>query len=506
MFGRILKAARRPGAIGAVHGVAPIQAFPEKADRNDEEKASDTPFFQNQEKSRLLDRWLDKVVRASGSEIVFYGILAALLVWALLGIPFGRTENWQVIISDVQAIFSYAYDSLLVRQQINMYDREMMVAAQMQSRIRSHLRMLSKAQDELIREQKTALSNPCNQELLVKLENYDDDKQVLLPPEGRFSRFITTVSHILGHIVLAGVFWIAIFVWLGIGPLFSFSDSWQLYMNSATSAWMVLYFTFLANIRERHNTHERKCLTSLFAIDCSLEAHLRVLTQDRESNPEVVLTAPKVNKLQRAIFYYADFVGTLVGIGIFVTVMITWLAVGPVFHFSSNWWLFIGTYAGLIGMHDGFVLRNMQARFSSYVENEMDVLHQLDKDVFQRIGLTLPPLKQADRQFTLSERVSIVVDKCNAMDTDRPTLVQRSSSIIESFLMMILVTGHNLNDDRKRSELQTLYGRRILLLRYARYMAHRRADKMMDTPDMELKELPVIKTTLETASDDQIQY
>lgn len=486
-----MKAARKPGAMGAVQGEAPLQSFPEEASYEDKEKALDPFSVLFEEKSRLLDRWLDKIVQASGSETVFYGIMIALLTWALLGIPFGRTENWQVIISDVQAIFSYAFDSLLVRQQTNMYEREMHVAAQMQSRIRSHLRMLSKAEDKLSPEQKTRLAAICNQEAVESAEN--GDCQLLLPTEGRFGWFITKVSHILGHIVVAGVFWIAVIVWLGIGPLFSFSDSWELYMNSASSAWMVLYFAFLANIRERHTGHERKCLTSLFAVDCSLEARLRVLTNDKESNPQVVLSAPKVNKLQRAIFYYADFVGTLVGIGILLTVMITWLAVGPVFHFSANWWLLIGTYAGLIGMHDGFVLRNMQARLYSYVEKEMNVLHQVDKEIFQRAGLTLPPDTYAERRFSLSERVSMVVDKISAHEltvvagvlTIIGLIVGASAmkwtltgqllcnvppSIIESFLMMILVTGHNLNDDKKRSELQVLYERRKRLLRYVHHM------------------------------------
>lgn len=514
MFQRVLEAARKPGALSAVRGVAPTQRFSEKADCTDEEAFVMSSFL-TQEKGRLLDRWLDKIVRASGSEFVFFGIMAALLVWALLGIPFGRTENWQVIISDVQAIFSYAFDSLLVRQQMNMYDREMMVAAEMQSRVRSHLRMLSKAGAGLTQDQNTALLALCNQDTAI---TNDHDKK-LLPAEGRFGQSITLISHILGHIVVASLFWVAVFAWIGIGPMFNFSDSWQLYMNSASSAWMVLYFAFLANIRERHSTHDKKCLDSLFVVDSSLEARLRALTADQESNAEVVLSAPKVNKLQRAIFYYADFVGTLVGIGILLTVMITWLATGPVFRFSSNWWLFIGTYAGLIGMHDGFVLRNMQARLTSYVEHEMDVLHQVDKQIFERTGL--PFLESTtERHLTISERVSILVDKVSSHEitvlmgvlTIIGLLVGASAqkwtltgqllcnvppSIIESFLMMILVTGHNLNDDRKRLELQALYERRVRLLRYAQHIRQFQVQPMVAP---ESKEFSATVRLFETAA------
>jgi low-affinity ferrous iron transport protein len=56
------------------------------------------------------------VVKFSGSEFVFLSIMAALLTWALMGIKFGNSENWQVVISDVQAIFTYVFDSFLMRQ------------------------------------------------------------------------------------------------------------------------------------------------------------------------------------------------------------------------------------------------------------------------------------------------------------------------------------------------------------------------------------------------------
>jgi hypothetical protein len=58
-------------------------------------------------KARLLDRWLDKAVEASGSEFVYFTIIIALLTWAFLGIPFGRSNTWQVAISDAQAIVQY---------------------------------------------------------------------------------------------------------------------------------------------------------------------------------------------------------------------------------------------------------------------------------------------------------------------------------------------------------------------------------------------------------------
>jgi low-affinity ferrous iron transport protein len=42
------------------------------------------------------------------------------------------------------------------------------------------------------------------------------------------------------------------------------------------------------------------------------------------------------------------------------------VAIGPALSFDSNWWLLIGTYAGLIGMNDGFVLRNVHNVLHGY--------------------------------------------------------------------------------------------------------------------------------------------
>jgi low-affinity ferrous iron transport protein len=489
MFKRMFETLRQPGVKGAIQGFAPTQRVSkdlEQADSSDVEGQANG--FWVTEKSRVLDRWLDGIVRASGSEIVFFSVLTGLAVWALLGIRFGRNETWQVIISDIQAILSYAFDSLLMRQQTNMYDREILVAVQMQSRIKSHVRMLSKLSGELSSQEKTDIVNIC--ERADPVEGQDDDN--MLPSEGKFGQFITAVSHAIGHLIPVGLFWVGVVVWIGIGPLFDWSDMWQLYMNSASSALMVLYFAFLANVRERHSYHAKRCLDTLFNTDSTLELRLRDLTGDLENNPLVIIPPPKVGRLQRVIFYYAEFVSTLVGIAILLTVMIAWVATGPVFRFSSNWWLFIGTYAGLVGMNDGFVLRNMQSRLSLYVEKEMSIVEQEDQKIFQFLGLSAAPnpaIISEERKPSTSEYASLIVEKVSAHEltvaagflTIIGLLVGASAmkwsltgqllcnvppSLIESFFMMILVTGHNLNDDKKRVQLQVLYERRWRLLRY----------------------------------------
>jgi low-affinity ferrous iron transport protein len=519
MFKRILDILRQPGVKGAVQGVAPTHCVSKNRDQADirDDEENKVAGFLEIEKPRVLDRWLDRIVRSSGSEPVFFSILAGLAVWALLGIRFGSSETWQVIISDVQAILSYVFDSLLVRQQMNMYDREMAVAAQIQSRLKSHIRMLSKVSSTLTSEDKIHIVSLCEQEAPIDVQN-----NKLLPSEGKFGQFITTVSHVIGHLMLVGLFWTGVFIWIGIGSLFNWSDTWQLYMNSASSALMVLYFAFLANIRERHSAHAKRCLDILFDADSILELRLRDLTDDAENNPSVIIPAPKVGRLQRTIFYYADFVGTLVGIAILITVMIAWIATGPVFRFSSSWWLFIGTYAGLVGMNDGFVLRNMQSRLSSYVEKEMSIVEQKDEEIVQSLGLAAPFSTISERKLSATERVSLVVEKVSAHEltvaagvlTIVGLLIGASAmkwsltgqllcnvppSLIESFFMMILVTGHNLNDDKKRAELQRLYESRLRLLRYVHLVKTFRTHSI---PTFEEKKAAVDTTFLSTVKRD----
>lgn len=102
--------------------------------------------YVDKQKDERLDRWLDWVVWASGSEPVFLFIVAGLLVWALVGIKYGQTDSWAVMISDIQAILSYLLDSLLVRQQLNGYDKMIRLTASLPSRNASHQRMLRSVQ------------------------------------------------------------------------------------------------------------------------------------------------------------------------------------------------------------------------------------------------------------------------------------------------------------------------------------------------------------------------
>src|SRR2546430_14807906 len=121
---------------------------------------------------------------------MFFTIIVALLTWAFLGIPFGQSNDWQIVISDAQAIVNMTFDALLMRQQLNSYDSLMFVTACLRSRISSNKRMLR----ALIGSGKYEKVKPTQFHKLQQTEFASE-----LPVENWLGRISTAVSGFLGH-------------------------------------------------------------------------------------------------------------------------------------------------------------------------------------------------------------------------------------------------------------------------------------------------------------------
>jgi low-affinity ferrous iron transport protein len=480
---RIFKALSTPGARYAVEYAAPTQVVMNAVEYMTDEtvhvSVENVNTYTVTTKARLFDRWLDKVVEWSGSEFIFFTIMAALLTWAFLGIPFGQLNDWQVGISDAQAIINMVFDAFLMRQQLNSYDSLVIVSACLRSRTISTKRMLR----GLIDSGKHEMVNPTQ---FLDLQQTEFASE--LPAENLLGRISTKVSDFLGHIATVIGFWVCIFIWIGFGPYCDWSNTWQLYINSATSALMVFILAFLANIRERHSNYMTKCLESIYEVDAALELRLRTATSDSIENRPVVIPAPKRGRIQRGIDYYADLVGTLLGIAILFFVIIIWVVIGPAMSFNSNWWLLIGTYAGLIGMNDGFVLRNVHNVLGGYENAEFVQLAYDDMEMLALIGVTqLNEGRVADNSPSCRISMSVgnfcsheltvilggvmivaLIIGASAMgwSVTGQLLCNVPPSIIESFFMMILITGHNVEDAKRRVDLHNVYLRRLKLISY----------------------------------------
>lgn len=428
-------------------------------------------------KVSMMNRWLNAMVRFSGSQAVFFGILIILLTWAFLGIPFGTATNWQVGISDGQAILNLVFDSFLMRQQFIEYEHFLMVSCCLRSRAISHQRMLR---------QLAEAGKYRKLEAMATLNIEQTEFASELPPENLLGRICTSVSNFLGHIITAIGFWVGIFIWIGFGASLGWSSTWLFYMNSATSALMVFILAFLANIRERHSKYTAKCLESIHAADTALELRLRAITEDTIENPSISIAAPPVSRVQRGINFYADLVGTLLGIALLCLVLLIWLFLGPAMSFDPNWWLLIGTYAGLIGMNDGFVLQNVNNQIAIHVDAECQQQFFNDADLLALIGVTQLEQEQvADKSFSCristvmghicSHQWTVVVGALSIVglivgatgmgwSVTGQLLCNVPPSIIESFFTMILITGHNIGYARRRVDLHNIYLRRLRII------------------------------------------
>lgn len=485
---RFLRAMRQPGAQKTIESAAPTQTVTrdigqlEKSEGLEKATVHNFDTYIAVRKPRLLDRWLDDVVRFSGSQFTFFAILSGLLAWAFLGIPFGQSPDWQIVISDVQAILNMVFDSFLMRQQLNTYHELLIVSSCLRSRAASNKKMLSKLVEAKDKE-------------MIKAQLYELMQTELtsdLPSENWLGRICTSVSSFLGHIATIVGFWVCIFVWIGLGPYCGWSNRWQLYINSATSALMLFLLAFLANIRERHNDHAARCLTSIYKADAAFELKLRAATDYVVPNDSVLVPAPQVGKVQRAINYYADLVGTLIGIAILMAVMVIWVLVGPAMKFDSNWWLLIGTYAGLVGMNDGFVLRNVYNKQQEHEDAQFDEMIRDDLDMLTVLGMEQPAGEQVTT-FSITGRISIAVGKfcsheytivvgvvfilglvvgASAMgwSLTGQLLCNIPPSIVESFFTMILITGHNVGEAKRRVDLHNIYLRRLQLVTFVEKM------------------------------------
>jgi len=382
-------------------------------------------------------------------------------------------------ISDAQAIINMIFDAFLMRQQFNSHDSFMIVSACLRSRTRSNNRMLRR----LVETGRTGQ--------LDRAQHYNSkqhDFASKLPSEDLFGRVCTSVSYWFGHIITLFGYWVGIFLWIGFGHYCHWSSRWQLYINTATSALMVFILAFLANIRERHSNYSEACLKSIYEVDATLELRLRHATDDEIDNEPINIPAPQRTRIQRVIDYYADLVGTLVGIAILFLVIVVWVVIGPAMSFGSNWWLLIGTYAGLVGMNDGFVLRNVYHVLRGYEDTAIDQITHDDMDM-----LAVVSIPQIEDEYmpdnSLSCRISLTVGNfcshqltvvvggvliiglivgASAMgwSVTGQLLCNVPPSIIESFFMMILITGHNVSDAKRRVDLQNIYVRRLKLLAY----------------------------------------
>lgn len=312
---------------------------------------------------------------------------------------------------------------------------------------------------------------------------------VKLPSEHWFDKCCNWASMAVGSMTSLTIYWCGIMVWIGVGNMMGWSDLWQLYINTAVAVELTFTSMFLQNTRRRHMEYLEKCLNKIMESDVELEILLRDECNDNEANPPVLIKSTKVSRSIRAIDYYGDVVGTGIGAFISACVFAIWLAVGNSLEWDSNWWLIIGTYTGLIGFIDGFVLRNVYFRQDKKLDEQFKVLVELDEGLYQYLNAPLPtePLKV---DLSIITRISnwmchvcalpaavlfsivvvgglICIASAMHWNQTGQLLCNSPTMIIEGFLLIVLIQAHNMSNIKRRVQLHDILVRRLKLNQYA---------------------------------------
>lgn len=471
-------------------------------DDNEEDRNSELQYTNEIDKFWII-RGLDFTVSVSGSRSFLIFMVAVMIIWIVLGIVYQAPQVWQVVMQDGQSIQCYLWDTILMRHQLKEHTSYLMFCATSKSRLLTFQRLLKQYEDKKFAEVNEASVDDSGTSLAAK---YDD-----VAVTNWFDSLSNAVGECLGSIVLVIVYWAGIFVWLGCGAMYILSgndapftgkysgsnpeytkwgNNWQLYINTGTAIVLLVTSVFLQNMRYRHEKYVQDIMNRIVKIERQIEVVLRDQTEDILLNPLVEIGREKRIPLEKAIDVYADLIGTGVGVVLAACVFVAWLVVGHLMKWNSTWWLIIGTYTGLVGFLDGFVLRLVYLRISAH-EN---VIFQ---DLFEESAKVMhidPPQKTPSHHskmsfwgYKASVWINIICSSPYAVlvsvlviiglivaasimhwTTTGQLIANTPTMIIEGFMLIILIQAHNWDDYRRREYLRSFYNGSCSLLSYAK--------------------------------------
>ncbi|KAJ5052343.1 uncharacterized protein L3040_002094 [Drepanopeziza brunnea f. sp. 'multigermtubi'] len=222
-------------------------------------------------------------------------------------------------------------------------------------------------------------------------------------------------------------------------------------------------------------------------IDAEVEYRLRELTEDVKPNQIFEIPADVPNRVERQIDGFANVMGSGIGVAISILAVAIWFAVGPVLSFDDDWWLIIGTFTGLVGFIDGFVLRHLYMREEAQAKTQFRKVQLADSRLLERLNVPVPVL--ADIHRSSSTRVSIWVgDACGSQwatvasvafvvallltatimlwSTTGQLLCNTTTMILEGFLLLVLIQAHNTSNKERGEDFNSVLKRRVLLNSY----------------------------------------
>lgn len=468
--------------------------------------------------STVIDRALPVLVDWSGSFAAFVLLVIVLIVWVVIGIVYNAPQNWQIVMQDGQSIQSYLWDTLLMRQQLDDASKLLKLYGRFKLRGVTHKRILAKInqlKDGEPKEPKEESDETKEQEAIETKEQDVVDVQEIeselakvaeaelqLKPELIYQRFCDVFSSILGSLPAVVIFWIGSFVWVGCGalkirtgntPPYSasnpeygqWSNTWQMYINTATAVELLITTVMLNNVRSQNNQYVIDQIEKLVVTDCEIESLGRYITNDEQDNEMVTVAALERKGLRKWISVYAEIIGTGIGVLVTIVVFVTWVCVGHLMQYNSNWWLIIGTYTGLVGFIDGFTLREVFQLITLYEQDKYLDLLEESQELLRLAGIehhlqTPQPKYSIGLAFStwmnnvLLSRyavlgsiitvVSLISIATGMMWSETAQLVANTPTmIVEGFCLLILIQAHGWADYKRRWAVKELAVSRALL-------------------------------------------
>jgi low-affinity ferrous iron transport protein len=507
---------RSPGRQFTVQSAAPTQ-FINKHDEAEEiaivgaELPSNESIYDESNRKTWGNKVFDFITDFAGSRIMFLFTIAILIAWAIWGGVTGAPDEWQIVMQDGSSIQCYISDTLLMRQQQNHSNRLLTIIAQLRSRNATVDRLIRRFTQTNVNELDSGELDRINKQVIQD----DVGDAANLPTENLFDRICNWGSVSVGSLWALLIYSGGIFAWVGVGHSLGFSDEWQLYINTGVAVELTFTSMFLQNTRRRHMEYLEKCLKRVKEADTELEIVLRQSTNDNQPNPVVGIRPHPVSRGVRIIDYYGDVIGTGLGAFISICVFIAWFSIGDVMEWSDDWWLIIGTYTGLVGFVDGFVLRNVYFRQDTLLDEQFDVIDDHDGAIFQYININNPS-QGSDRQISFSEKVSNYMgDLCSRpmavlfsfmvvialigiasgmhWTATGQLLCNTPTMIIEGFLLIVLLHAHNMSNTTRRFQMHDILLRRLKLMQYVRAFSNGESDVLNEKQVQDCSDLTINK-------------
>lgn len=434
---------------------------------------------------------LDKITTFGGSSFIFLSMLLLVVIWIFYGFFYGFSNTWQIIFQNASSIQVYVTDMLLIRQQLNTSRKTLTTLAEFNSRSQTYKFLFAHIPecDETV----THKTEP--RSLYINGKPFSDsiDEREFVPVKSPsrlsyiWNRTCDIFALMLGSIWAFAFYWLGIIVWIVLGPSLRFSDTWQLYINTATALVLTFTTVFLQNIQQREEEKLSPRMNYAQEIDAIIEYRLRILTAYQKNNVIHSISSPDRSFTERISDLIADIMGSGLGVLLSMLFFAAWVGLGPYLAFDMSWWLIIGSFTGLVGFINGFVLRSLYFREDIFLKDQFEQLAASDRAILAK--LNVPNKTPAKQERSLAQRITLSISNiCGHRYTPivaigfvilllilatillwsvtGQLLCNTSTMIIGGFLLFVLIHAHNNSNKERDADFCGLLKRKLLLYGY----------------------------------------